>query len=46
MVHPEKKVRGITAFLVDAGAPGFDRSRHQVKLGVNASGTVEIFLRT
>jgi butyryl-CoA dehydrogenase len=44
MVHPEKKVRGISAFLVDASAPGFDRSHHQVKLGVNASGTVEIFL--
>ena len=25
-------------------ARGFDRSHHQVKLGVNASGTVEIFL--
>ncbi|HMF09786.1 MAG TPA: acyl-CoA dehydrogenase family protein [Thermoanaerobaculia bacterium] len=44
MTDPEKKTRGISAFLVDAGTPGFDRSRHQVKLGVNASGTVEIFL--
>jgi butyryl-CoA dehydrogenase len=44
MSHPEKKARGISAFLVDAETPGFDRSRHQVKLGVNASGTVEIFL--
>jgi butyryl-CoA dehydrogenase len=44
MTDPEKKARGISAFLVDANAPGFDRSRHQVKLGVNASGTVEIFL--
>jgi butyryl-CoA dehydrogenase len=44
MTNPEKKLRGISAFLVDAAAPGFDRSRHQVKLGVNASGTVEIFL--
>ncbi|MGE5278437.1 MAG: acyl-CoA dehydrogenase family protein [Acidobacteriota bacterium] len=44
MTDPEKKARGISAFLVDADAPGFDRSRHQVKLGVNASGTVEIFL--
>ncbi len=44
MTSPEKKLRGISAFLVDAAAPGFDRSRHQVKLGVNASGTVEIFL--
>jgi butyryl-CoA dehydrogenase len=44
MTNPEKKTRGISAFLVDTGTPGFDRSRHQVKLGVNASGTVEIFL--
>jgi butyryl-CoA dehydrogenase len=44
MTNPEKKLRGISAFLVDTSAPGFDRSRHQVKLGVNASGTVEIFL--
>ncbi|HYK41163.1 MAG TPA: acyl-CoA dehydrogenase family protein [Thermoanaerobaculia bacterium] len=44
MTEPEKKARGISAFLVDTETPGFDRSRHQVKLGVNASGTVEIFL--
>jgi len=44
MTDPEKKARGISAFLVDTESPGFDRSRHQVKLGVNASGTVEIFL--
>jgi butyryl-CoA dehydrogenase len=40
----EKKHRGISAFLVDTASNGFDRSHHQVKLGVNASGTVEIFL--
>jgi butyryl-CoA dehydrogenase len=44
MTDPQKKARGISAFLVDTDTPGFDRSRHQVKLGVNASGTVEIFL--
>jgi Acyl-CoA dehydrogenases len=44
MTNPEKKARGISAFLVDTETPGFDRSRHQIKLGVNASGTVEIFL--
>jgi butyryl-CoA dehydrogenase len=44
MTNPEKKLKGISAFLVDASTPGFDRSHHQVKLGVNASGTVEIFL--
>jgi len=44
MTDPQKKARGISAFLVDTESAGFDRSRHQVKLGVNASGTVEIFL--
>lgn len=44
MTSPEKKDRGISAFLVDTDTAGFDRSRHQIKLGVNASGTVEIFL--
>jgi len=44
MTNPEMKSRGISAFLVDTRTPGFDRSRHQIKLGVNASGTVEIFL--
>jgi butyryl-CoA dehydrogenase len=40
----QDKHRGISAFLVPTDSPGFDRSHHQVKLGVNASGTVEIFL--
>ena len=44
MTDPEKKARGISAFLVDTETRGFDRSHHQIKLGVNASGTVEIFL--
>ena len=44
MTQPENGARGISAFLVEADSPGFDRSRHQIKLGVNASGTVEIFL--
>ena len=44
MTQPDNGPRGITAFLVPADSPGFDRSRHQIKLGVNASGTVEIFL--
>jgi butyryl-CoA dehydrogenase len=44
MTRPEKKARGISAFLLDMETPGVHRSRHQVKLGVNASGTVEIFL--
>ena len=37
-----KKHKGITAFLVDAGTPGYSRGGHEVKLGVNASGTTEL----
>lgn len=44
MTDPVRKARGISAFLVETDTPGFDRSPHQLKLGVNASGTVEIFL--
>lgn len=44
MTDPGRKARGISAFLVDTETAGFDRSHHQIKLGVNASGTVEIFL--
>jgi butyryl-CoA dehydrogenase len=38
-VDPEKKHRGITAFLVPGDAEGLRRGGHEVKLGVNASGT-------
>jgi butyryl-CoA dehydrogenase len=41
-VDPEKKHRGITAFIVPTDAPGFHRGVHEVKLGVNASGTTEL----
>ena len=41
-VDLEKKHRGITAFIVPTDAPGFHRGVHEVKLGVNASGTTEL----
>jgi butyryl-CoA dehydrogenase len=41
-VDPEKKHRGITAFIVGTDAPGFHRGVHETKLGVNASGTTEL----
>jgi alkylation response protein AidB-like acyl-CoA dehydrogenase len=41
-VDPEKKHKGITAFVVDMGSPGFSRGGHEYKLGVNASGTTEL----
>jgi alkylation response protein AidB-like acyl-CoA dehydrogenase len=36
--------RGITAFIVDRGTPGFSTSRHLKKYGVRSSDTVEISL--
>jgi alkylation response protein AidB-like acyl-CoA dehydrogenase len=41
-VDPEKKHKGITAFLVDADTPGYSHGAHEHKLGVNASGTTEL----
>ncbi len=42
-VDLEAKHRGITAFLVEAGSDGYRTSGHEYKLGVNASGTTELF---
>jgi butyryl-CoA dehydrogenase len=41
-LDPAKKHKGITAFVVDTDSPGFRRGSHEVKLGVNASGTTEL----
>jgi alkylation response protein AidB-like acyl-CoA dehydrogenase len=42
MSDPEKKHRGITAFLVDTKAPGFSVGKKEPKLGIRASATSEI----
>jgi len=42
MTAPEKKQKGITAFLVDASQPGFVRGKKEPKLGIRASATSEI----
>ena len=39
---PAKKSRGISAFIVDCGAPGFVRGKTEPKLGIRASATCEI----
>ncbi|MSP63850.1 MAG: acyl-CoA dehydrogenase [Myxococcales bacterium] len=39
---PEKKQRGITAFIVERGAPGFRVGKHIEKMGLHASDTVEL----
>jgi alkylation response protein AidB-like acyl-CoA dehydrogenase len=42
MTDPEKKQKGISAFLVDAKTPGFVRGKKEPKLGIRASATSEI----
>ena len=42
MTDPEKKHKGITAFIVPADAPGYSRGKKEPKLGIRASATSEI----
>jgi alkylation response protein AidB-like acyl-CoA dehydrogenase len=41
-VNPDAGYRGITAFLVDRGAPGFSVGKKEDKLGIRASSTCEL----
>lgn len=42
MTDPEKKQKGVTAFLIDASQSGFIRGKKEPKLGIRASATSEI----
>ncbi len=42
MTQPEKKHKGVTAFLVETDKPGFSRGKTEPKLGIRASATSEI----
>jgi alkylation response protein AidB-like acyl-CoA dehydrogenase len=42
MTDPEKKQKGITAFIVDSKTPGFIHGKKEPKLGIRASATSEI----
>jgi alkylation response protein AidB-like acyl-CoA dehydrogenase len=42
MTDKEKKHRGISAFIVERGTPGFSIGKVEKKLGLNASGTAEL----
>jgi alkylation response protein AidB-like acyl-CoA dehydrogenase len=42
MTDPDKKHRGITAFLVETDKPGFQVGKKEPKLGIRASATSEI----
>jgi len=43
-VDPEKGYKGITAFLVERGFPGFSVGKKEDKLGIRASSTCELLL--
>ena len=40
--EPEQKTRGISAFIVEKGTPGFKVGKHEDKLGIRASSTTEL----
>lgn len=42
MTAPEKKHRGVSAFVVETDKPGFARGKKEPKLGIRASATSEI----
>jgi alkylation response protein AidB-like acyl-CoA dehydrogenase len=42
MTAPEKKHKGITAFIIETDKPGFVRGKKEPKLGIRASATSEI----
>jgi len=43
-VDPEKGYKGITAFLIERGFPGFSVGKKEDKLGIRASSTCELLL--
>jgi alkylation response protein AidB-like acyl-CoA dehydrogenase len=42
MTQPEKKHKGVTAFIIETDKPGFARGKKEPKLGIRASATSEI----
>ncbi len=42
--EPEKKTKGVTAFIVEKGTPGYSIGKVERKLGIRASSTTEIIL--
>jgi alkylation response protein AidB-like acyl-CoA dehydrogenase len=42
MTDPEKKQKGVSAFLVEANTPGLIRGKKEPKLGIRASATSEL----
>ncbi|WDL95172.1 acyl-CoA dehydrogenase [Alicyclobacillus sp. ALC3] len=42
LTDPSKRARGITAFIVEKDTPGFSVGKHEKKMGIRSSTTVEL----
>ncbi|WAH39322.1 acyl-CoA dehydrogenase [Alicyclobacillus dauci] len=42
LTDPEKRTRGVSAFIVEAGTPGFRIGKHEDKMGIRGSTTAEL----
>jgi alkylation response protein AidB-like acyl-CoA dehydrogenase len=42
VTDPEKGAKGVSAFIVERGTPGFSIGKKEHKMGMNGSGTVEL----
>ncbi len=42
LTEPEKRTRGVSAFIVEKGTPGFSIGKHEKKMGIRSSTTVEL----
>jgi alkylation response protein AidB-like acyl-CoA dehydrogenase len=43
--NPAKGARGLTAFLIEKGTPGFTFGKHEDKMGIRASSTTELIFQ-
>jgi len=41
-IAPERKAKGVTAFIIDTSRPGYVRGKTEPKLGIRASATCEV----
>ena len=44
LTDPTKGTKGISAFIVEKGTPGFSVGKHEEKMGMRGSSTTELFL--
>ncbi|GMA63577.1 acyl-CoA dehydrogenase [Alicyclobacillus fastidiosus] len=42
LTDPDKRTRGVSAFIVEAGTPGFRIGKHEDKMGIRGSTTAEL----